>query len=237
MTQAKTNGKRLLVVLAHPDDETFICGGALAHCAAKGYQITFLCATKGEMGRRLGVPPVATRETLPVLREAELVEACEALGIQDLRFMGLRDKTLDYYDPAELASGIATVMKEVRPHVVITFHELLGGHPDHCAIGRATTLAYQTAGQGATLYHLMWRDHAAQLAAVGASPDRLTTVHIKGAAAAAKLRAFRAHRTQSQMIEWLWDDKKARRRLTGKEFFLQGNGPARPGETEFLTHS
>lgn len=59
--------------------------------------ITYLCATRGEMGRRLGLPPIATRESLPVLREGELREACRTLGISDLRLMGLRDKTLDYY--------------------------------------------------------------------------------------------------------------------------------------------
>lgn len=225
-------GKRILAVLAHPDDESFICGGTLARYSKEGAQITLLCATRGEMGRRLGLPPVATRESLPVLREQELREACDALGIRDLRLMGLQDKTVDYYDPAELAERVRAVMQEIQPAVVITFHETVGGHPDHCAIGRATRLAFEAGGlpDGARLYCLLWNAKDELLERAGATRERVTAIAVEGEAARAKLVAFRAHRTQSERMDWLADEAAAIARLTGTEHFLQASGPARAGE-------
>lgn len=228
---------KIMAVLAHPDDETFICGGTLARYARLGMEITLVCATKGEMGSRIGVPAFATRETLPAVREAELRSACRALGIADLRFLGLRDKTVDYYDPGDLAERIAAVMQAVSPDVVLTFHEAIGGHSDHCAIGRATRMAYEMAKGDASLYYVMggWMPFEEQWRRSGAGATRVTRIAVTGDAAAAKVDAYRAHRTQSQRMAWLWQDRDAAiRRKTGEELFLQGSGPARPGETEFL---
>jgi bacillithiol biosynthesis deacetylase BshB2 len=230
------NGK-MMAVLAHPDDETFICGGTLARYARLGVEITLLCATKGEMGSRIGVPAFATRETLPAVREAELRTACRALGIADLRFLGLRDKTVDYYDPGYLAGRIGAIMRAVSPDVVLTFHEAIGGHSDHCAIGRATRMAYEMAGGTASLYYVMggWMSFEEQLQRSGFGETRVTRIAIAGDAAVAKVEAYRAHRTQSQRMGWLWEDRDAAvRRKTGEELFLQGSGPARRGETELL---
>ena len=228
---------KLMAVLAHPDDETFICGGTLARYAAAGMEITLVCATKGEMGSRIGVPATANRETLPALREAELRTACRALGITDLRFLGLRDKTVDYHEPGLLAEQIVAIMRAVAPDVVLTFHEATGGHSDHCAIGRAARMAYDMAGAGASLYYVMggWMPFEEQLQRSGAGARQVTRIAIDGDAAAAKIDAYRAHRTQSQRMTWLWEDRAAAiRRKTGEETFLQGSGPARPGEAELL---
>jgi N-acetylglucosamine malate deacetylase 2 len=227
---------KLLAVLAHPDDETFICGGMLARYAAAGTAITLVCATKGEMGSRIGMPASATRETLPALREAELRSACRALGITDLRFLGLRDKTVDYYDPRQLAERIGAIMQAVAPDVVLTFHEATGGHSDHCAIGRSTRLAYEAAGCDASLYYVVggWMPFAEQLQRAGMGEDQVTRIAVSDGAAAAKVAAYQAHRTQSQRMGWLWEDRAgAIRRKTGDELFLQGSGPARPGERAF----
>ncbi len=225
---------RILVVLAHPDDESFICGGTLARYALLGHPITLVCATRGEMGRRLGRPPVATRESLPELREAELRAACDALGIEDLRFLGLRDKTLDYYAPEDLASRILPILQEVQPSVLITFHERISGHTDHNAIGRAAALAWKQAGQPGRLYYVLWSDYKEQLKTLGAGEYRVTSIVVDGAAARAKVKAFRAHRTQSDLMDWLANEAEAVRRLTRPEHFLQGSGPSRPGETNLL---
>lgn len=228
---------KILVVLAHPDDETFIVGGTIARYAQLGLAVTLVCATKGEMGSRLGVPAYATRETLPALREAELRAACQALGVTDLRFLGLRDKTVDYYDPGRLAERIAAMMREVAPDVVITFHEATGGHADHCAIGRATRIAFEQAGGHASLYYVMggWMGFEEQLRRAGIDEHRVTRIPVVGEAAAAKVDAYRAHRTQSQRMTWLWADREAAiARKTGEECLLQGSGPARVGETALM---
>lgn len=170
---------------AHPDDETFICGGTLARLALEGAHVTLVTATLGEMGRRLGRPAYATRETLPVLREKELHEACDALGITALRLLGLRDKTVDYYEPAELAGLIRVIMEEVRPDVVITFHEAIGGHYDHCAVGRAATMAWEgwrraeekrasgeKRAKDARLYYVLWQLTGSEYLLQGSGPAR-----------------------------------------------------------------
>ncbi|MGE5674712.1 MAG: bacillithiol biosynthesis deacetylase BshB2 [Mycobacterium leprae] len=131
----------LLVVMPHPDDETFACGGTIALHAKAGTPITYLCGTRGEMGRNMGKPPFATRESLPELRERELRAACEILGIRDLRLMGLRDKTTEFVDPEWLADQVGQVIAEVDPSLILIYHPQYGVHPDHCAFGAATVRA------------------------------------------------------------------------------------------------
>lgn len=121
--------RKLLAVFAHPDDESFICGGTLAKYARLGVEITLVSATRGEMGRRMGNPPYVNRETMPTVREKELREACEVLGIHRLIFLDIRDKTVQFLDPEWLTERIAALIKEVEPDVVLTFHEKLGGAP------------------------------------------------------------------------------------------------------------
>lgn len=133
--------RHLLVVLAHPDDESFACGGTIALHSRAGTPVTYVCATRGEMGRRMGQPPRTTRESLADLREQELRAACRALGIGDLRLLGIRDKTVEFVDSQALARRIGAILDEVQPSLVITFHPQYGAHPDHNAIGAATIRA------------------------------------------------------------------------------------------------
>ncbi|MBX6350064.1 MAG: bacillithiol biosynthesis deacetylase BshB2 [Clostridia bacterium] len=130
--------RALLVVLPHPDDECFGVGGTIALHAANGVPVTYLCLTSGQMGRQMGDPPVANRETLGAVREEELVRSCRALGIRDLRLLRVWDKTVEFRDPEWLVQAVLSVMRDVRPSLVLTFHPVEGGHPDHCAAGAAT---------------------------------------------------------------------------------------------------
>ena len=79
----------LLVVLAHPDDESLI-GGTMAHYTDAGIPVTMLCATRGEVGE-IAPGTGATPETLAAYREQELRDACALLGVQDVRFLSFRD--------------------------------------------------------------------------------------------------------------------------------------------------
>lgn len=216
--------KQVLAVFAHPDDETFICGGALAKAAADGARVTLVCATKGEMGRRLGVPPAATRETLARLREAELREACEALGIHELHFLGLRDKTLEIQPPDELADAVLALMGKVCPQSVVTFHERFGGHPDHCMIGAATARAfarYRPHSPDATLFAVAWKHMAERPADFGLTHRQVLSVDVT-AQLGAKLRAFRAHRTQTGLNRRIWQSEaEGRRALESAEYFIR----------------
>lgn len=228
----------IVAVFAHPDDETFICGGTLAKYTEAGNHVALICATKGEMGRRMGVPPTATRETIATLRNGELRAACAALGIAELQFMGYRDKSLEIQPLDALVEDIYTRLEKLAPEVVITFHEHFGGHPDHCTIGRATTLAfarYQARYPSAALYFVAWGSM------VGQAPDlpkeRFVEVDVR-AQAFPKLQAFRAHRTQSELNEWLWrDDKSGMKHMGTTECFLQFTVPYRTNMTSLLPTS
>ncbi len=245
-------GKRLLIVLAHPDDETFICGGGVAAFCAAGGEAILACATRGEHGRRLGKPPYATRETLPAIREAELRQACSTLGIANLILLGLRDKCLEYEDPDALAARVAVHIRRLRPDGVLTFHERRGGHTDHCAIGRAATRAWERSGDAAwhpeqltegtqafqppRLYFLAGGDVAAHPDKHGVVPEQLTTVCCRPVAER-KMRAHRAHRTQTQLDSKLWNADEAgviERFAAGREHFQQANAPFCPGEQGLL---
>ncbi|MBD8068026.1 bacillithiol biosynthesis deacetylase BshB2 [Bacillus sp. PS06] len=130
--------ERILVVFPHPDDEAFGTAGLLAMKTKEGVPITYVCATLGEMGRNMGNPFFANRETLPEIRRKEIHDACKVLGIEDLRLLGLRDKTLEFEDLDVLSDRIEEIIHEVKPTLVITFYPGYAVHPDHDACGEAT---------------------------------------------------------------------------------------------------
>ncbi|MGG1635149.1 PIG-L family deacetylase [Paenibacillus sp. FSL K6-3182] len=215
--------KKLLAVFAHPDDESFICGGTLAKYASMGVEITLVSATKGEMGRRMGNPPYVNRETMPDIREKELRNACEALGIQNLIFFGIRDKMVEFYDSESLISKIGVLMDEINPDVVLTFHEVLGGHPDHCAIGKATTTAFHRSKQPGSLYFISFGDMMNAPERFGYTKQDIVKIDVRHKLEA-KLAAFRAHRCQTEMDEWVWEADSAALAHFGKyEYFIKGN--------------
>lgn len=226
----------LMAVFAHPDDETFICGGTLAKYAVEGHRVVLVCATKGEMGRRMGDPPIVTRETIAQLREQELIDACEALGIANLYFLGLRDKTLEIQPFNELVETVYQHMAREQPTAVVTFHERFGGHPDHCTIGAAAARAFARYGarrSDARLFFVAWSHMVHHAEDYGF--DRSQFVEIRVAQQLTqKLRAYRAHRTQSEIMEWLWRrDEVAERKLATREYFIPATLQS-PSPTEGL---
>lgn len=220
-------GRKILLVLAHPDDETFICGGTLAKYAHEGAEITLVSATRGEMGRRMGNPPYLNRETIAAAREQELKDACDCLGISRLQFLDIRDKTVEFIDEEKLTSRIEELIREIQPDVVLTFHEKLGGHPDHCAIGKATTNAFKRAGGKGALYFISYGNMMEHPELYGYTPEDIVTIDVS-AHLAAKLAAFRAHRCQSEIDEWVWlPDDEALARFNGTEYFIKGDPAAK----------
>lgn len=215
--------RKLLAVFAHPDDESFICGGTLAKYSSSGVEITLVSATKGEMGRRMGNPPYVTRESMPVIREQELRQACDVLGIHRLIFLDIRDKTVEFIDPESLTARIAALMEEVNPDVVLTFHETLGGHPDHCAIGKAATAAFHRISPKGDLYFISFGNDMEHPERFGYTKKDVVKIDIRNQLVA-KLDAFRAHRCQTEIEDWVWEpDHKALARFGRYEYFLAGN--------------
>lgn len=132
---------QVLVVFPHPDDEAFGVSGTLAKMIDNGVPVTYACLTLGQMGRNLGNPPFATRETLPVIREKELEDAASAIGIKDLRKMGYRDKTLEFEKLDDLAQMVTTLIDELNPSLIISFYPGYSVHPDHEATADAVVEA------------------------------------------------------------------------------------------------
>lgn len=133
--------RHVLVVFPHPDDEAFGVSGTIASHVKNGTPVTYACLTLGEMGRNMGNPPFTNRENLPEIRKEELKQAANVLGIQDLRMLGFRDKTIEFEDDEKLADTIYDLIQEVNPSLVISFYPGYSVHPDHDATGSAVVHA------------------------------------------------------------------------------------------------
>jgi N-acetyl-1-D-myo-inositol-2-amino-2-deoxy-alpha-D-glucopyranoside deacetylase len=144
---------RLLLVHAHPDDETINNGSTMAKYISEGAQVTLITCTRGEEGEVL-IPELShlasnQKDELGSHREIELANAMAALGVTDYRFLGApekkwRDSGMMDTDPNkrsdvfwqadldEAASYLVKVIREIKPQVLITYDEIGGyGHPDH----------------------------------------------------------------------------------------------------------
>ena len=146
-------GARILLVHAHPDDETINNGATMAMYAALGAHVTLVTCTRGEEGEVL-VPELAHlavthEDSLGKHREGELADAMAALGIKDFRFLGAPDALFrdsgmmgtppnerpDVFWQADMdlaTNHLVAIIDELKPHVLITYDEIGGyGHPDH----------------------------------------------------------------------------------------------------------
>ncbi|MCB0224683.1 MAG: PIG-L family deacetylase [Anaerolineae bacterium] len=138
--------QRLLCVLAHPDDEVFCAGGTLALAAASGIETMVVSATRGEAGQ-IQDARIATRRTLGRVREGELLQSTQQLGVHHSLCLDYGDGTLAEVEPVRLVNDITRIIRDFRPDTVITFGpDGAYGHPDHIAIGAATTEAVKVSG-------------------------------------------------------------------------------------------
>ena len=170
--------KRLLLVHAHPDDETINNGVTMAKYAASGAQVTLVTCTRGEEGEVL-VTELANLasdkdDKLGEHREVELKDAMAQLGINDFRFLGAPNKKWrdsgmmgttqnergDVFWQADLDEAsyeLVKIILEIKPQVLITYDEFGGyGHPDHIKAHqvamRATELAAEQGWQVSKIY-------------------------------------------------------------------------------------
>jgi N-acetyl-1-D-myo-inositol-2-amino-2-deoxy-alpha-D-glucopyranoside deacetylase len=164
-----TSDQRLLLVHAHPDDESIGQGATMAKYAAEGRGVTLVTCTAGEMGEIL-VPELEhlaadQQDTLGEHRQEELAAAMKELGVTDHRFLGgfgaYRDSGMKWHedghavaaddlhenafwraDLTEAADHLVAVIREVRPQVLVTYDQFGGyGHPDHIQAHRVATYA------------------------------------------------------------------------------------------------
>src|SRR6185437_6441610 len=157
---------RLLFVHAHPDDETISTGATIAHYAARGARVRVVTCTLGEEGEvvddRWAELAVDRADQLGGYRIGELTEALRALGVGTPIYLGgagrWRDSGMQGTQPRrrqrfidadehEAVGALVAIIREQRPHVVVTYDPNGGyGHPDHVHAHTVTTAAVTAAG-------------------------------------------------------------------------------------------
>ena len=125
---------RALVVMAHPDDIEFTCGGAVANLTDAGWAVTFCLVTSGDQGTKdRSLPPSA----LAALREAEQEAAAKVLGVQRCLFLRWPDGFVE--DTPELRGALVRCIRQVAPDLLITWDPSRGfNHRDHRTVGVLT---------------------------------------------------------------------------------------------------
>ncbi len=188
--------RQVLVVFPHPDDEAFGVSGTIASHINMGTPVTYACLTLGQMGRNMGNPPFANRETLPAIREQELDNAARAMGINDLRKLGFRDKTIEFEDENMLTNLMSSLISELNPSLIITFYPGYSVHPDHEATGAAVVRAVGKMPEAdrPKLHCVAFSRNCVE--ELG-EPD---IVHDISAVADIKLDAISAHRSQTELM-------------------------------------
>jgi LmbE family N-acetylglucosaminyl deacetylase len=146
----------LLLVHAHPDDESILTGGVIALAARDGHRVVLVTATLGENDDGTNVDGTTAGTELSELRRQELEAACVTLGVDRLELLGYHgcgfgsdgaspDRRLLHAAPvAEVAERLASVLRDERPDVVVTYGaDGTYGHPDHVMTHRATLAALE----------------------------------------------------------------------------------------------
>lgn len=199
--------RRVLAVWAHPDDEAFGPVTTFRRAADAGVALALLTATCGEAGE-IKLPGI-TRERLAEVRKDELLAAATVIGFAQVQLLGHPDGGLEgVYD---LHREVAAAIKAFNPHVVVTFGpDGITGHPDHLAIGAATTLAFAhlqvpvgTNGPWKLYYVTPEPGSSPPELAPHGPPLAPTTIVTAPAYREAKLAALACHRTQVDNLDAL----------------------------------
>ena len=161
MNNSDIQNVTLLAVRPHPDDESSSTGGMLSYYSARNIRTGVVICTGGEEGeiRDPDLDPVADKPRLRELRTQEVKNACEILGVSELRMLGFRDSgmadTAANENPdafvnvarSEASKRLVRIIRELRPRVIVT--EPPGGlypHPDHIKCHEVTIDAFHSAG-------------------------------------------------------------------------------------------
>lgn len=170
-----TDLQRVMVILAHPDDPEFFCGGTIGRWAYEGKEIIYVLATHGERGSD---DPAISPEQLARIREEEQRAAARVLGVREVIFLNYPDGSL--VPSLELRRDLARQIRRWKPDVVITcdptvrYRSSYLNHPDHRAIGDAALDAVFPDARNPLQFPEL-RDE-------GLEPHRVREVYIAGAA-------------------------------------------------------
>ena len=138
-------GLKLLCIVAHPDDECFAFGGALALAADQGIETSVICLTDGQAATNRGDSNSA--EDLGRMRRQEFTASCNVLGVTHHEFLDYQDAQLEHADFSRAACRLVAKIRTFRPQVVLTFglDGALNTHPDHTMVAALTSAAFHWA--------------------------------------------------------------------------------------------
>jgi len=164
---------RILVVMAHPDDPDFFCGGSVARWASQGHAVFYCLLTRGDKGAdQPGVDPQALKRA----RETEQRAAAAVLGVKDVRFLDYLDGELEA--TYEVKRDVVRVMRQVQPQIVVTsdpstFYASFINHSDHRVAGEVTLDAIWPGTRSALYYPELYQGE-------GLAPHKVPEVYIAG---------------------------------------------------------
>jgi LmbE family N-acetylglucosaminyl deacetylase len=204
-------GLRLMCVVAHPDDECFAFGGALALAADRGVETFVVCLTDGQAASSRG--DATSGEELGRMRRAEFAASCKVLGVMHQEVLDYQDGRLEFVEFSRVAGRLVERMRRFRPDVVVTFG-LDGGlntHADHMMVSMLTSAAFHWAGRERRYPELAQVFQPRRLFTLSTDffmddrqapmPSPWTAkLDVRGVLGR-KMEAFRAHTSQAPLVE------------------------------------
>ena len=219
--------------------------------AGAGARIVLSTATLGERGK-CGDPAICTTDELPRVRERELRGAAAIIGFNEVHLLGYRDKELADAPVDEMRTKLVTLIRRVRPSVVLTFDPHgFNLHPDHVAISRFTSDAIAAAadprwlpetGEAYAVPRLLWTPLLPpwEVAERGSTdfPSADFAIDVS-AYYDRRVAALRAHRTQHLSIDKYFFNRPDLDRVLATEVWRQGFGPPIPHRpcSDFWSHA
>ena len=204
-------GLKLLCVVAHPDDECFAFGGALALAADQGVEVHVVCLTDGQAATNRG--DSSSNEDLGRIRREEFAASCKVLGVSTYELLDYQDAQLEFADFHRAAGCLVERIRSFKPEVVLTFglDGALNKHPDHTMVSSFTSAAFHWAGNEKRYAELGPVHQADRLYVLSANfflPDRpapmpipwTMTLDVRGVLDR-KREAFRQHASQAPLME------------------------------------
>lgn len=210
--------QKILVILAHPDDPEFFCGGTLAHWARAGHEITYVLLTCGDKGFNPATHADMTPEILCGIRYEEQQNAAKVIGVKAVHFL---DRADGYLTPdLDLRRDVVRVIRQHKPDILVTcdpqtlFAPYGFNHPDHRAAGQVVIDAVFPAAGNLTFFpELMDEGYPPHMpkevwCSLTNQPNTIIDVTDMWDI---KLKAILEHKTQVQDAEKLIERFKARR--------------------------
>lgn len=205
----KINPKKLVCVFAHPDDESFGPGGAIAHFAKKS-EVSVICVTNGDADEKFskGHDP----KKLGKIRRAELSSACKILGVKDVYFLDFKDGSLNNNNYHDVAQGVEKILNKIKPDTLMTFDiNGVSGHLDHVAVAMETSYLFEKLSYVKNLMYFCEKKEIKKIIGSdyfvyfpqGYSKNEVDLIIDVKPYADVRVKAMRAHKSQKSDADWI----------------------------------